>query len=200
MKHILAILFLFTVSISIAQTTGYKPGDKAIDFSLKNIDGKTVSLKNYNDAKGYIVVFTCNHCPYAKAYEGRIEELNKIYAPKGYPVIAINPNDPVAYPEDSYENMKKNATEKHFTFPYLLDETQNIAKAYGALKTPHVYILKKVNNELIVKYVGAIDDNTENPKEVKKKYAENALNELLQDKTVKEPETKAIGCGIKWKK
>ncbi len=200
MKHILAILFLFSVSISIAQTTGYKAGDKAIDFSLKNIDGKNVSLKNYTDAKGYIIVFTCNHCPYAKAYESRIEELNKKYASKGYPVIAINPNDPVAYPEDSYENMQKNAAEKKFTFPYLLDETQNIAKAYGALKTPHVYILKKVNNELIVKYVGAIDDNSESAKDVKKKYAENALNELLQDKTVKEPETKAIGCSIKWKK
>ncbi len=201
MKHILAILLFFSVSIfSIAQTTGYQPGDKAIDFSLKNIDGKNVSLKNYADAKGYIIVFTCNHCPYAKAYEGRIEELNKKYASKGYPVIAINPNDPVAYPEDSYQNMQKNAAEKHFTFPYLLDETQNIAKAYGALKTPHVYILKKVNNDLIVKYVGAIDDNSESAQDVKKKYAENALNELLQDKTVKEPETKAIGCGIKWKK
>jgi peroxiredoxin len=200
MKHILTALFLFTLSISIAQTTGYKPGDKAIDFSLKNIDEKVVSLKDYKDAKGFIVVFTCNHCPYAKAYEGRIEELNQKYAAKGYPVIAINPNDPVAYPEDSYENMQKNAAEKKFTFPYLWDETQEIAKAYGALKTPHVYILKKVNNDLIVKYIGAIDDNTENPKEVKKKYAENALNELLQEKSVKEPVTKAIGCSIKWKK
>src|SRR3954462_14452704 len=103
---------------------GYKPGDKATDFKLKNTDGKMVSLADYKNAKGFIVVFTCNHCPYAKAYESRVLELDKKYASKGYPVIAINPNDPKVEEEDSFDNMAARAKQKHYTFPYLFDETQ----------------------------------------------------------------------------
>jgi peroxiredoxin len=179
---------------------GYKIGDEAKDFSLKNIDGKKVALKDYKDAKGFIVIFTCNHCPFAKAYESRVIELDKKFATKGYPVIAINPNDPQIVPEDSYENMQSLAKERSYSFPYLIDETQEIAASYGATRTPHVYLLKKDKEKLIVKYIGAIDNNSDEPEKADKKYLEDAVNALLSDKVVQTPETKAIGCTIKWKK
>jgi peroxiredoxin len=179
---------------------GYKVGDKATDFKLKNVDNKMVSLADYKDAKGIIVVFTCNHCPFAKKYESRIMALDKKYKSKGFPVVAISPNDPAEVGEDSFENMQKLASEKKYSFPYLFDETQLTAKAYGATKTPHVYILKKENSEYVVKYIGAIDDNSDDEKSVKEKYVENALDNILAGKPVNPETTKAIGCGIKWKK
>lgn len=180
--------------------TGYKVGDKAIDFNLKNIDGKQVSLADYKDAKGFIIVFTCNHCPFAVAYENRVNALNQKYASQGYPVIAINPNDVDAYPDDNYDKMIVRAKEKNFTFPYLQDESQKIALTYGATKTPHVYVLQKSKAELVVKYIGAIDDNSKDASAVKDKYVENAVDQLLKGKEVTLTSTKAIGCGIKWKK
>ena len=133
---------------------GYKVGDIATDFSLKNIDNKKVSLKDFKDAKGYIVIFTCNHCPYAQAYEDRIIALDKKYKKQGYPVIAINPNNPEKQKDDSFDLMKVRAKEKGFTFPYLLDEGQKIYPQYGATKTPHVYILQKTSKGNQVKYSG----------------------------------------------
>lgn len=197
----LTIATLFIMLLSFKNVNhGYEPSSEAIDFKLKNIDGKMYSLKDDKKAKGFIVIFTCNHCPYAVAYEDRIIALNNQYKKLGYPVIAINPNDSVAYPDDSYTNMIKRAKEKGFNFPYLLDESQEIAKAYGALKTPHIYVIKRVDKKLIVQYTGAIDDNYENPNEVKEKYLENALNAIIANKEVAIKTTKAIGCGIKWKK
>ncbi|MGQ1891502.1 thioredoxin family protein [Thermophagus sp. OGC60D27] len=179
---------------------GYKPGDEARDFKLKNVDDKMVSLADYPDAKGFIVIFSTNHCPYVVAYEDRMIELDKMFKPKGYPVIAINPNDPKAFPEDSFENMKVRAKEKGFTFPYLFDATQEIAKAYGATRTPHVFLLKKEMGKHIVKYIGAIDDNYQDASAVKEKYVANAIADLEAGSSVKVKETKAIGCSIKWKK
>jgi peroxiredoxin len=204
--RLLAALMLVVAwlsSVSAHAADGYSVGSVARDFSLKNIDGKTVSLKNYTDAKGFIVIFTCNHCPYAKAYEDRIIALHKAYAPQGYPVIAINPNDPKIQPQDSFENMIQRAKDKAFPFPYLFDETQEIAKTYGATKTPHVYLLKKntaTNNALEVAYIGAIDDNTDDASAVKEKYVELAIAALLKGQTPAITSTKAIGCSIKWKK
>src|ERR1035437_8171690 len=149
---------------------GYKIGDEAADFKLKNVDQKMVSLSDFGDAKGFIVIFTCNHCPFAKAYEDRIIALNNKYASQGYPVIAINPNDPKLEPIDSYEGMQKRAQEKGFTFPYLMDEGQTIYPQYGATKTPHVFLLNKENGKNIVRYIGAIDDNYANPNDVSHKY------------------------------
>ena len=159
-----------------------------------------VSLANYKDAKGFIVIFTCNHCPYAKAYEERIVALDAKYKTLGYPVIAINPNDPAAQPEDSFDLMKTRAKEKGFTFPYLMDEGQKIYPQYGATKTPHVYILQKENGKNIVKYIGAIDNNHENANDVTEKYVEAAVDALLKNEPVKQTETVAIGCTIKVKK
>jgi len=178
--------------------TGYKVGDKAADFSLKNIDGKMVSLKDFSSAKGYIVIFTCNHCPFAKAYEDRIIALNKKYASLGYPVIAINPNDPSQIEDDNYTNMQARAKEKGFTFPYLVDD-KNVCPTYGATKTPHVYVLQKTAQGNVVQYIGAIDDNANEPSEVKNKYVEDAVNALLAGTTPKVTYTKAVGCGIKRK-
>lgn len=177
--------------------SGYKIGDKATDFSLKNTDGNNLSLSDMDDAKGYIVIFTCNHCPYAKAYEDRIIALDKKYKSQGYPVIAINPNDPEKVKDDSFENMQARAQEKGFTFPYLLDEGQKIYPQYGATKTPHVYVLQKTDEGNIVKYMGAIDDNYQEENAVKEKYVKNAVDALLKGNEVPVKETKAIGCSIK---
>lgn len=179
--------------------TGYNIGDEATDFALKGIDDKFYSLKDFTNSKGFIVVFTCNHCPYAKAYEERIIALDKKYKELGYPVIAINPNDPIAQPEDSFDLMKQRANEKGFTFPYLFDEGQKIYPQYGATKTPHVFILQKENDKNIVKYIGAIDNNHENANDVTEKYVESAVDALLASKDVITKETKAIGCAIKVK-
>jgi peroxiredoxin len=179
---------------------GFKVGDKATDFKLKNVNDKLVSLADYKDAKGIILVFTCNHCPFAKKYEGRIIDLDKKFKSKGFPVVAISSNDPILEPSDSFENMQARAKEKAYTFPYLFDETQNVAKAYGATKTPHVYILEKQNDSYVVRYIGAIDDNSDDAAAVKQKYVENAINNIIAGKPVTPDNTKAIGCGIKWKK
>jgi len=201
MKKVLSILTLAVALVAWSFTTlvheGYHVGDTARDFNLKNIDGKMVSLEGIKKAKGYIVIFTCNHCPYAVAYEDRIIALHKKYAKQGYPVIAINPNDKDRQPQDSYDNMKKRAKSKKFPFVYLYDETQEIAKAYGATRTPHVYLL---DDKRTVRYIGAIDDNHEDASAVKEKYLENAVDALREGKEVATKETKALGCTIKWRK
>lgn len=201
MQKITTVLAASAILLASFTTTGgYKAGDKATDFKLKNVDNKMVSMADYKNAKGIIVVFTCNHCPFAKKYESRIMALDKKYKSKGYPVIAISPNDPAEVAEDSFENMQKLANEKKYSFPYLFDETQMTAKTYGAVKTPHVYILQKEKSDYVVKYIGAIDDNSDDESAVKEKYVENALDNLLAGKPVNPETTKAIGCGIKWKK
>jgi peroxiredoxin len=192
-----AVLVIFTAFTSEG---GYKVGDKVADFKLKNTDNKIVSMADYKDAKGIIVVFTCNHCPFAKKYESRIMDLDKKYRSKGFPVIAINPNDPAVEPDDSFENMQKRATANKYSFPYLIDETQNVTKEFGATKTPHVYVLEKQNGLYVVKYIGAIDDNCDDASAVKEKYVENAIANIVAGKPVNPDNTKAIGCGIKWKK
>lgn len=185
---------------TISSKKGYEVGDEASDFKLKNIDGKMVSLSDFKSAKGFIVVFTCNHCPYAKKYEDRIIELDIKYKAQGYPVIAINPNDPNVQPEDGYQQMIERAKQKGFTFPYLVDEGQKIYPQYGATKTPHVFVLKKENGKNIVKYIGAIDNNYDNPNDISEYYAQDAVDALIKGEQVKMTKTVAIGCTIKVKK
>lgn len=208
LKLFVAMMALFGVMAPVsaqsdtrpADRSGYKVGDVATDFKLKNVDNKMVSLADYKAAKGFIVIFTCNTCPYAKAYEDRINELNKKYASKGYPVVAINPNDPKIQPGDSFEEMQKRSREKGFTYPYLFDDGQAVYPEYGATKTPHVFVLNKEKGKNIVRYIGAIDDNHSNPKDVSKKYVELAVDALLANKPIAQNSTIAIGCGIKAKK
>ena len=178
---------------------GYEVGDNATDFKLKNVDGKIISLADYKDARGFIVIFHCNTCPYAKAYDGRIISLNKKYAPLKFPVIAINANDPENSSGDSFEENIRESRRKGYNFPYLIDETQTTAKAYGATNTPHVFVLNKIGNDLKVAYIGTIDDNARNASAATKKYVENAVDALLDGKPVTTTRTKAVGCGIKWK-
>ena len=186
----------FTTTVLSAQS-GYDIGAIATDFKLENIDRTFVSLSDFEEAKGFIVVFTCNTCPYAVAYEDRIEALNKKYASKGYPVVAIMPNNIEIKPGDSLNAMKQRAKEKGFTFPYLIDREQSIFPQYGATKTPHVYILEKTKDANIVHYIGAIDDNYKDADAVDKKYVEEAVNALLANKPVPVSKTRAIGCSIK---
>lgn len=197
MKRIGFFALLMGVLMSFTNPTGYKVGDKATDFKLKSVDNKMYSMADYKDAKGFIVIFTCNHCPFAVKYEDRIIDLAKRYKSKGYVLLAINPNDPAAQPEDSFELMQKRAKEKKFTFPYLFDEGQKIYPQYGATKTPHVFLLDK---NLVVKYIGAIDDNVEDASQVKEKYLENAIAALEKGQEPTPNTTKAIGCTIKVKK
>ncbi len=195
---IIAISAFAIDKVSVSKTdVGYKIGDTATDFELKNIDNAMVSLSQYKDAKGFIVIFTCNHCPYSVAYEDRIIELDKMFKSKGFPVIAINPNNPKAYPDDSFDNMKVRAKEKGFTFPYLFDDGQKIYPQYGATKTPHVYVLEKSGKQNVVRYIGAIDNNYKDASSANEKYVEDAVNALLKGEKVPVEITKAIGCSIK---
>ena len=199
MKFILFVLNLLILSTaaSSVKVDGYKIGDVATDFSLPNVDGDMVSLGDFTDAKGFIVIFTCNTCPYSVAYEDRIIALDKKYKSRGYPVIAINPNDPAAIEGDELADMKVRAVEKGFTFPYLQDVGQQVYPQYGATKTPHVFVLQKEDEKNIVRYIGAIDDNSRNPKNVTKRFVEQSVNDLLAGKTLTITRTKAIGCSIK---
>jgi len=205
MKKIIALFAIATIvfgatAFKQTETPGYQIGDVATDFNLRNVDGKMVKLADFKKAKGFIVVFTCNHCPFSQAYEQRIINLHNKFAAKGYPVIAINPNDAKREPEDSYAKMQELAKAKKYPFVYLHDETQQIAKTYGATRTPHVFVIQKTKAGKTVQYIGAIDDNYEDEKQAKEKHVEVAVNALLNGKTVAKSNTKAIGCTIKWKK
>ena len=174
-------------------------GEKAPDFKLMNVDGKTMSFADYPKAKGFIVVFTCNGCPYAKAYEQRIIALNAKYAPLGYPVIAINPNDPEVSEGDSFEKMQELAKTKKYAFPYLFDKGQSVTNLYGARATPHLFLISKTEKGNIIEYTGAIDNDTEDSNPKKVKYVEQAISSLMNNKKPEVTMTKAIGCSVKRK-
>lgn len=157
-------------------------GDYATDFSLKNVNGKEVSLAQYKDAKGFIVIFTCNTCPYSKLYEDRIIALHQKYAAQGFPVVAINPNDAGKQPEGSFEHMRQRAKDKSFPFPYLQDKTQEVTAAYGAIRTPHVYLLNKDRKGYRVEYIGAIGNNHKDAAKADQKFVEEAVDNLLAGK------------------
>ena len=191
------LIFFAAVLTNDSVDSGYDIGDIATDFNLENIDGKFVSLSDFNDAKGFIIVFTCNTCPYAVLYEDRIEALNKKYASQGYPLIAIMPNNVQTKPGDSMKSMKQRAIDKGFTFPYLIDAGQKIYPQYGATKTPHVYILESTTRGPVVRYIGGIDDNYKDATLVKTNYVEDAIEALKKGNLIKQTTTKAIGCSIK---
>lgn len=195
----IATTLLFQQQRAQASSVGYPIGGSVAEFKLQNAKGGTVNLSDYKDKKGVIVVFTCNHCPFAKAYEERIIALDKKYAALNFPVVAINSNDASDYEDESMDNMKKRATEKGYTFPYLQDATQAVAKAFGATRTPHVFVLRNENAKFTVQYIGTIDDNYQDPAGVTKRYVEDAVNNILAGKPVVVTQTKAVGCAIGWK-
>lgn len=200
MNKIINLLILTFAFSTFALAQGYQIGDEAFGFTLKNIDDKMVSLSDYSDEKGVVVIFTCNHCPFSVAYEDRIIALDKKYKKLGFPVVAINPNDPELYPSDSFEEMKIRAKEKGFTFPYIMDTKQTVYPKYGATKTPHVYVLKNISGIFIVSYIGAIDNSSKDEEQVTETYLADALDALIAGKEPKVTVTKAIGCSIKAKK
>ena len=177
-------------------TNNLKIGSSAPNFDLIATDGKKYSLSSFDDKQALIVIFSCNHCPYVQAYEGRIKEIQEKYKVKGVAVVAINSNEDVNYPDDSFENMRRRAEEQNFNFPYLRDEDQSIARAYDASHTPEIFLF---DVEKKLAFHGKIDDNWQEPEKVQNHYLKNALDELLGGKEISVPETFTIGCTIKWK-
>jgi peroxiredoxin len=209
MKKIFGLALLFAgvfafMAFTSVPNTGLQIGDTAPDFKLENIDGSMVSLastaseyaKKGIEVKGFIVTFTCNTCPYAVMYEDRLQALHAEMAPKGWPVVAIQPNNVKAKPADDLPAMKVRAKEKGFSFAYLLDKEQSVYPAYGATRTPHVFLLDKA---LEVHYIGAIDDNPGDAAGVSEPYVAQAIKALEKGEKADPNFTKAIGCGIKGK-
>lgn len=199
MKKFLLSLISAVTLIAAANIGGYQIGDTVPDFTLKNTNGTMVSLSDYKKGNGVILIFDCNTCPYSKAYNTRIIALHEKYAAKGFPVVTINSNDPKKSPGDSFDEMVQLAKEKKYNFSYLFDESQNVAKNFGATNTPHVFILNKMEKGFVVSYIGAIDNNSKDAAAATDKYVENAVEALLAGKSPSTDKTKAIGCTIKWK-
>ncbi|HEV8198879.1 MAG TPA: thioredoxin family protein [Candidatus Polarisedimenticolia bacterium] len=166
------------------------------DQKMKNVDGKEIAVADVKGAKGTLVVFTCNACPYARAWEDRIVALGNEYKSKGIGVIAVNANDPEKVAEDGYDQMKTRAQDKHFGFPYVVDATSGLAKAYGASRTPEAFLFD-AQGKLV--YHGTIDDNAQDPEKVSSRYLSDALAAVSSGKDVPVKETKAMGCGIKFR-
>lgn len=173
-----------------------KPGNEAIAFELPGVDDQHHALADYADKEAVALIFTCNHCPYVQAWEDRIVQTQADYADRGVQVIAINANDPEKYPDDSFPRMKERAQEKGFDFPYLFDESQEVARAYGAQRTPEVFLFGKDGTLL---YHGSVDDNYEDPGAVQKHYLRDALDAALADEEPPVAQTRLIGCTIKWR-
>jgi len=178
-------------------TNNLKIGSSAPDFNLSGVDGKKYSLNSFVDKRALLVIFSCNHCPYVQAYENRIKQIQEDYISEEVTVVAINSNEDVNYPDDSFENMKKRATEQKFNFLYLRDDDQSVARAYDATHTPEIFLFDKDRK---LAFHGKIDDNWQEPSKVQNNYLRNALDELLIGKEISVPETFTIGCTIKWKK
>jgi peroxiredoxin len=189
MKCLLVLLIIFPI---VLQAQGLE----IQNFTLKSTDGKWVSLSDYPDAKGFIVVFTCNHCPFAKLYPERLNALTTKYQAQGIPLLAISSMDTISYEEDTYLKMVRRAKKEGYNFPYLYDPDQAIAKLFGAEKTPQAFVLWKQKDHFQVNYTGAIDDNGMNPKLVEKPYVQWAVDALLKQQEVSITKTSAVGCQI----
>lgn len=185
--------------MALTYTPPGEMGSTATDFHLPGTDGNLYSLKDFEDRKGLLVIFMCNHCPYVIAVQERINELAKKYQPLGIGVIGINSNDPVKYPDDSMEAMRARAKEQGYVFPYVQDLTQEVAKAYGAVCTPDPYLFENVGGRFLLAYRGRIDDSWKEPGKVSKHELADAIDALLDDRPVSEDQKPSMGCSIKWK-
>ena len=172
------------------------PGSRAPGFDLPGVDGTQHALDEFRDRKVVVVVFSCNHCPYVKAYEDRTITTQKDYANRGVAFVVISANDARQYPDDSFENMVKRAKEKGYNFPYLYDESQEVARAYGAERTPEFFVL---DDQRVIRYHGRLDDNVEEPEKARAHYLRDALDAVLAGKPVATADTPPVGCTIKWK-
>jgi len=190
----LSLLVVLVSTSSWALTMGEVA--PSAEVRMLNVDGRELSIADVKGARGTLVVFTCNHCPYAKAWEQRLVAIGNAYREKGFGVIAVNPNDAEAYEDDSYPEMQKRAKEKGYAFPYVVDATSGVAKAFGATRTPEVFLFD-AGGKLV--YHGAIDDNAEDAAKVTKTYLRDALDAVASGSPVRVAETKAIGCSIKFR-
>ncbi len=193
----LPVLAMISQAYLNVPAAGYAIGDTVEDFKLENIDGAWIQFSDFMGEGGAVVVFTCNTCPYAQLYEDRLIKLNDEFSGKGFPILAINPNDPKMKPGDSFEAMKKRSADKGFTFPYVFDAEQTIFPKFGATRTPHAYV---VDSDMKLRYIGAIDDNPQNATEVKTNYIKDAIAAIKAGMDPDPLTTKAIGCGIKARK
>jgi peroxiredoxin len=166
------------------------------DVKMRNVDGKDVTIAAMKGEKGTLVVFTCNHCPWAQRWESRIVELGNSYAKQGIGVIAISSNDPAAFPDDDLVPMQKRAKEKGYGFPYVMDATSDVARAFGATRTPEIFLFD-ATGKLV--YKGAVDDNAREPEKVTARYLKDALDAVVAGKKIELAETKAFGCTIKYR-
>jgi peroxiredoxin len=172
-------------------------GEKGPDFNLPGVDGKDYSLESFRDKPVVVVMFTCNHCPYVQAYESRLIAIQRDYAEKGVALVAINANETKNYPEDNFPKMVERARTKGYNFPYLRDESQQVAEAYGAHYTPEIFLLDRDRR---LRYTGRIDDNWQQPDRVKSRDVREAIDAVLAGRPVAHSETHAMGCTIKWAK
>ena len=203
-------LFAFALTAALAvqaQTPvakGYAVGDAVAEFQVRNIDNQFVNLANYASQKGVVVVFMANHCPFSKAYEDRLMAIHNKFAAQGYPVLAVQASDVTIYPEDAYEVVQSRSRERGFVFPYTIDESQSVARAFGATRTPQAFVLTRTGTparggKFVVQYMGAIDDNPQDAAGVQKRYLDDALVSLTTGRAILTNTTRPIGCAVKWK-
>ena len=191
-------LLALAVSMSVAGSAfGLNIGDKApsTNVKMKNVDGHELSIADVAGQEGTLVIFSCNHCPFVKAWQGRIASIGNAAKGKGVGVIVINPNDPAAYAEDSFDEMQKRAQQLGFTFPYVVDATSDVARAFGATRTPEAFLFGK-DGKLV--YHGAIDDSKD-ADQVTKRFLQDAIDAAIAGKDIPVKETKFVGCGIKFR-
>ena len=199
MAHAPLVTALGTVLLLVGSQLGLALaiGDRApaADVKMKGVDGREPSIKEVAGAKGTLVIFSCNHCPWVKAWEGRIAELGNAYQIRGIGVIVVNPNDPAAYPEDSFQAMQERAKARGFRFPYVVDATSGVARAFDATRTPEAFLFDAAG---ALVYHGAIDDNAEDAVKVTRHFLRDALEAVATGSRPAVAETKAIGCSIKF--
>jgi peroxiredoxin len=172
-------------------------GSYAPDFELPGADGTVHHLARYLEShRAVCVIFMCNHCPYVKAYLDRIAQLHQDYSPQGVAIIAMNPNDAAQFPEDSFAAMKTFVIEQKISYPYLRDENQDVAHTFDAVKTPHAFLL---NQQGVIVYNGAIDDNAKDVSAVQATYLRDAIDSVLAGQTIKIDTTEPVGCSVKWR-
>lgn len=194
-----AFIASLTVQAQTPVAKGYAIGDAVAEFQVRNVDNQFVKLTDYKAQKGVVVVFMANHCPFSKAYEDRLMAIHNRFSMQGYPVLAVQTSDVTIYPEDAYEVVQSRSRERGFPFPYTIDETQSVARAFGATRTPQVFVLTRTGSKFVVQYVGAIDDNPQDAAGVQKHYLDEVLLSLTTGRVLQTTTTRPIGCAVKWK-
>ena len=192
-----ALVTSLTVQAQTPVAKNYAVGDAVAEFQVRNITNQFVNLADYKAQKGVVVVFMANHCPFSKAYEDRLMAVHNKFAGQGYPVLAVQTSDVTVYPEDAFEVVQSRSRDRGFPFPYTIDESQSVARAFGATRTPQVFVLTRTGGKFVVQYMGAIDDNPQDAAGVQKHYLNDALVSLTTGRVIQINTTRPIGCAVK---